>query len=212
MSKLNDLINKLCPEGVEFKPLGEIATIIRGPFGSSLKKECFVDNGYVVYEQQHAIYSELLFRYYIDSEKFKELKRFEVRPDDLIVSCSGTIGKVMIIPENAPQGIINQALLKLTPNKNITSKFLKYCFENTVSTILNDKAHGGAIKNVPSVSELKQIKIPAPPLEVQREIVRILDEYSEKNEELIKSLYKEIELRKKQYEYYRDKLLTFDNC
>ncbi|MDE6796953.1 MAG: restriction endonuclease subunit S, partial [Ruminococcus sp.] len=55
------------------------------------------------------------------------------------------------------------------------------------------------------------VKIPAPPLEIQKEIVRILDNYSEKNEELIKSLYKEIELRKKQYEYYRDKILTFKN-
>ena len=206
MSELNKLIKELCPDGVEFKPLGEIATIIRGPFGSSLKKECFVDSGYAVYEQQHAIYSILSFRYYIDDEKFKELKKFEVKPDDLIISCSGTIGKVMIIPENAPQGIINQALLKLTPHKNIISKFLKYCFENTISKIFNDKAHGGAIKNVPSVSELKQIKIPVPPLEVQNEIVRILDKFTE----MIELLKRETELRQKQYEYYRDKLLNFE--
>lgn len=54
-------------------------------------------------------------------------------------------------------------------------------------------------------------KIPVPPLEVQREIVRILDSYSEKNTQLIEELYAEMDLRKKQYEYYRDMLLNFDD-
>lgn len=59
---------------------------------------------------------------------------------------------------------------------------------------------------MPSVSELKQIKIPVPPLEVQNEIVRILDKFTE----MIELLKRETELRQKQYEYYRDKLLNFE--
>lgn len=67
--------------------------------------------------------------------------------------------------------------------------------------------------SIPRLSRtvIENLVIPLPPLEIQKEIIRILDNYSEKNEELIKSLYKEIELRKKQYEYYRDKILTFKN-
>ena len=80
----------------------------------ALKKEIFQPNGYAVYEQQNAIYQNLRFRYYIDEEKFNELRRFAVQPGDVIVSCSGTIGKTFVIPKNAPEGIINQALLKLT--------------------------------------------------------------------------------------------------
>ncbi|MDE5771169.1 MAG: restriction endonuclease subunit S, partial [Ruminococcus sp.] len=64
---------------------------------------------------------------------------------------------------------------------------------------------------VPSLTQkiLNKVKIPVPPLEIQLEIVGILDEYSEKNEKLIKELYAETELRKKQYSYYRDYLLNF---
>ena len=194
---------------VEWKTLGEYCKFIRGPFGGSLKKECFVSEGYAVYEQQHAIYGKLNFRYYIDEKKFNELKRFEVSKNDLIVSCSGTIGKVMIIPENAPKGIINQALLKLTPNENILPKYLKYFFESTITNELNDSARGGAIQNVPSVGELKSIKIQVPPLEIQERIVKVLDNFDAICSDLKIGLPAEIEARKKQYEYYRDKLLAF---
>ena len=191
MSKLQGLINQLCPNGVEFKTMGEICDFIRGPFGGSLKKECFVNNGYAVYEQQNAIYNKLEFRYFIDENKYNELKRFIIHSNDLIVSCSGTIGKVMIIPNNAPKGIINQALLKLTPHRNINSKYLKYLFENSIETILNDCSRGGAIKNVPSVSELKKIKIPVPPIEVQTKIANFLsliDRKIELQEKLVENL------------------------
>ena len=71
-----------------------------------------------VYEQSHAIYAQFdNFRYFINEVKFNEMKRFEVYPNDIIMSCSGTMGKVAIVPSNAPKGIINQALLKLSTNE-----------------------------------------------------------------------------------------------
>lgn len=191
------------------KTLGEVCTFLRGPFGGSLKKECFKDNGYAVYEQQHAIYKKLDFRYYIDEIKYNELKRFTVNPGDIIVSCSGTIGKVYIIPENAPKGIINQALLKLTPNSNIKAEYIKYFFENTLTKQLNGSARGGAIKNVPSVEELKKTKILIPAIEEQEKIIKMLDKFEKLYNDISESLLTEIEARQKQYEYYRDKLLTF---
>ena len=190
--------------------LGDVCTFIRGPFGGSLKKECFQLQGYAVYEQQHAIYSTLDIRYYINEEKYSELKRFAVHENDLIVSCSGTIGKIFIIPPNAPLGIINQALLKLTPSKKIIPKYLKYLFENKITSDINDSARGGAIKNVPSVRELKQIKIPVPSIEEQEHIVNILDRFDKLCNDISEGLPAEIEARRKQYEYYRDKLLSFE--
>ena len=202
--------NKILDEVVaKNEYLGDICTFIRGPFGGSLKKECFKTEGYAVYEQQHAIYSSLDIRYYINDQKYQELKRFEVKTNDLIISCSGTIGKVFIIPQNAPKGIINQALLKLTPSELIDSKYLKYCFENTLSTELNNSARGGAIQNVPSVAELKKITIKVPPIEEQHRIVAILDQFDQLCNDISEGLPAEIEARQKQYEYYRDKLLTF---
>lgn len=192
-----------------YKKLGELCKFVRGPFGGALKKECFQSEGYVIYEQQHAIYNKFNFRYFISKEKFNELKRFEVYPNDLIISCSGTMGKIAIIPNNIPRGIINQALLKLTANENINVKYLKYCFESTVSKQINSNARGGAIKNVASVDILKKIKIKFPPLEEQQRIVDILDKFDKLVNDIKEGLPAEIEMRQKQYEYYRDKLLNF---
>ena len=196
---------------VEYLTLNDVCEFVRGPFGGSLKKEIFINEGYAVYEQQNAIYNRFKFRYFISKNDFQRLKRFEVKTNDLIMSCSGTMGKIAIIPDNATKGIINQALLKLTPKSNIDSHYLKYYFENTISKIMNDSARGGAIKNVASVSELKKISIPVPPLSVQENIVKILDRFDKLNNDMSEGLPAEIEARKKQYEYYRDTLLSFDD-
>ena len=193
----------------EKKELSDVCDFLRGPFGSSLKKEYFKESGYVVYEQQHAIYQKLDFRYFIDADKFSQLKRFEVKPGELIVSCSGTIGKVFVIPENAPKGIINQALLNLKPKDFVKAKYIKYFFENTLGEVLNNSARGGAIKNVPSVGELKKIKIYIPCKDEQKKIISTLDRFDKLCNDITSGIPAEIEVRQKQYEYYRDKLLTF---
>lgn len=192
------------------KPLGDICTLVRGPFGGSLKKECFVSDGYAVYEQQHAIYDDFSnFRYFIDDTKYAELKRFSVNPGDMIMSCSGTMGKIAIVPDDAPKGVINQALLKITVGSEVDRKYLKYCFENTISKQMNDNARGGAIKNVASVAELKQTMIAVPPIETQKRLVSVLDNFDTICSDLNIGLPAEIEARQKQYEFYRDALLTF---
>lgn len=70
------------------------------------------------------------------------------------------------------------------------------------------KAAGGTVKSVP-MAEMKNLKIPVPPLEEQKRIVEILDRFDKLCNDLTEGLPAEIEARKKQYEYYRDKLLTF---
>ncbi len=165
-------------EGWENKRLGDVCGFVRGPFGGSLKKDIFVEEGFAVYEQQHAIYDQFEeIRYFIDDAKFQEMQRFEVHPNDLIMSCSGTMGKVAIVPEDIRRGIINQALLKLTPSNAISSVFLKYWMEsNDFQASLKAQSGGAAIQNVASVGILKEIEIPLPPLPEQQRIVGILDE------------------------------------
>jgi len=110
-----------------------------------------------------------------NSEKFKEMKQFEVKPGDLIMSCSGTMGKVAIAPDNTKLGIINQALLRLTTLKKIDKQYLKYILESPIfQKALQDNTYGAAIKNVASVGVLKKIKIPLPNLKIQKDIVRQL--------------------------------------
>jgi type I restriction enzyme, S subunit len=152
--------------------LGEVCKFVRGPFGGALKKEIFVSNGYAVYEQSHAIYNIFdAFRYFINDDKYKELKRFAVKAGDIIMSCSGTMGKFAIIPENCKLGVINQALLKLTVKKGYSIHFIKSILELPVNQeqILS-QAGGGAIKNVASVSILQEIKIKIPLINEQVKI------------------------------------------
>ena len=162
--------------GWEEKSIGQICKFVRGPFGSALKKEFFVKDGYAVYEQSHAIYSDFnSFRYYITDEKFEELKRFSVQPKDIIMSCSGTMGKFAIVPMDAKEGVINQALLKLTSQKGYYYKFIKSVLElpNIQNKLLSQSA-GGAIKNIVGIAEIKQICIQVPELKEQEKIAKFL--------------------------------------
>lgn len=157
--------------------LKEVCKFIRGPFGGSLKKEIFVEEGYLVYEQYHAINDDYSFgRYFIDENKFQEMKRFEVETGDILISCSGTMGKVSIVPEQHKKGIINQALLKLTPSNVILGEYVKRYLQ---SPIIQNKYFtnqvGAAIQNVASVDTLKRIRIPLPPLSVQEQIVEQIE-------------------------------------
>lgn len=162
--------------------LDDVFNFVRGPFGGALKKDIFVKEGYAVYEQSHAIYSDFSeFRYYINSDKYKELIRFSVKPNDLIMSCSGTMGKFALVPENCSEGVINQALLKLSAKKGYSILYLKYLMETDLyqNKLLSQSA-GGAIKNVVGVSEIKLIKIYLPKTLVeQQKIASVLSSVDE---------------------------------
>ena len=160
----------------ESEKLGNICSFKRGPFGGSLKKSIFVASGYKVYEQQNAINDNFFIgTYYIDENKFKEMKSFEVIPNDLIVSCSGTIGRIAIAPSNMEKGIINQALLRLRIVKGTFPKSLKIILFNQPNNLFEAKSHGSGLKNVASVDNLKAITIPLPPLEAQEKIVSAIE-------------------------------------
>lgn len=157
--------------------LSDVVDFKRGPFGGSLKKEIFVDNGYKVYEQKHAINNNFsIGNYYITPEKFKEMKGFELLPNDIIMSCSGTIGKFAVFPKNAEKGIINQALLRLRKISNkISDEYLLICLKAIFSKF-EENSHGAGLKNVASVSILKEIKIYCPTLTEQQKIVSQIEE------------------------------------
>lgn len=173
--------------------LNNICHFVRGPFGGALKKDIFVENGYAVYEQAHAIYGNFdSFRYFITQQKFDELKRFEVKADDLIMSCSGTMGKFSRIPKNPKKGVINQALLKLTVKKGYSTSFIKNALELPLnqSKLLSQSA-GGAVKNVVGVSLIKQITIAVPNIDEQNRItecITLLDDLIESQSKKIEAL------------------------
>ena len=172
---------------------------IRGPFGSALKRSEMKSEGIPVYEQQNAIYDNRIFRYYIDDEKYQSLKRFTTLPNDLIISCSGTIGKVSIIKENDPKGIISQALLTLRVNNElIHPEFLKYFFTSYEGyNSLVSRSTGSVQVNISKRAVIEEIPIKLPPLDIQEKIVyylKLIDKKIEINEEINKNLQKQINI------------------
>jgi len=162
-------------------------SIKRGPFGGALKKEIFVNKGYLVYEQFHALNNDFNFgRYFIDDKKFQELKAFEVFPEDIIISCSGIyLGKLAIVPKEAKRGIINQALLKISLDKNkYNNVFFTYVFrsENFRNTFFGDD-RGSGIPNFPPMPTFKQFKFITPPIELQNQFFSIVKEVEHMKEQ-----------------------------
>jgi type I restriction enzyme S subunit len=157
---------------------------IRGPFGSALVRSELSDHGVPVYEQQHAITDTREFRFFVDEEKFKELSRFQVRPNDLIISCSGTVGRISIIQPDDPMGIISQALLILRPRADlILPTFLYYFFSTPEGQhALVQASHGSVQVNIAPRAVVEQIEVPTPEISEQHAIAHVLGTLDDKIE------------------------------
>lgn len=166
---------KLRKENWNNTKLSQVCEFVRGPFGGSLKKEIFVEEGYAIYEQQHAINNQFeSFRYFIDKKKFDEMKRFQVTEGDVLMSCSGTFGKIAIVPKNSRKGIINQALLKLRCKNNLENSYFGLWLNSPLfQEKINSSVQGTAIKNIASISFYKEVEIPLPPIEEQKQIAAL---------------------------------------
>jgi type I restriction enzyme S subunit len=157
---------------------------IRGPFGSALRRSELKSSGVPVYEQQHAITGTREFRFYIDEEKHGSLKRFTVQPDDLIISCSGTLGRVSMIRPDDPVGIISQALLILRPDKAVVwPKYLYYFMSSKRGyDSLLEVSTGSVQVNIAGRAIIEKTELPLPPLREQQAIACILGTLDDKIE------------------------------
>ena len=178
---ISDEIPFAVPEGWAWCRLGEVGQYKKGPFGSTLTKSIFVpksDNTIKVYEQKNVIQKRhTLGEYYITREYFESnMKGFEVFPGDILVSCAGTIGETYILPDDIEQGIINQALMKMSITRYIDKfYFLKY-FDHRLKEIAAASGKGIAIKNIPPFDVFKNFLFPLPPLAEQKRIVTKIEE------------------------------------
>ena len=146
------------PEHWSVKRLNDIGKYRKGPFGSALKVDSFIDksdDAIKVYEQQNAIKkSAIIGASYISKEYFENnMKGFEVCANDIIVSCAGTIGELFVLPSNIEKGIINQALMRMRMDcRYVNLSFFLYIFDI-----------------------LKKIRIPLANISEQEQIAKYLD-------------------------------------
>ena len=205
MSKIDALIQELCPEGVEYKTLGEIFNTRNGYTPSKSKPE-FWEGGNIPWFRMEDIRENGNILYDSIQHITHEGVKGELIPkDSLIVATSATVGVHAIIKTDA---ITNQRFTCLTLKGEYAElydvKFLFYYCYKLDEYCLNHLNKG----NFASVNmeQFHAFPIPVPPLSIQREIVRILDAFTE----LTTKLSAELTLRRRQYEYYRDKLLSFE--
>lgn len=183
-SKLEELIEKLCPNGVEYKKLEKIITIVSPP-KKILSKNITLKGKYPVIDQG----ADYISGYTNDTEALLPNNNYIIFGDH-----TETIKYVDFRFAQGADGI------KILITKDFDCKYLYYCFINFYEPTGKYTRHW---------SKAKTTLIPLPPLEIQEEIVRILDKFTELTIEIKEELTTELILRKQQYEHYRDKLLTF---
>ena len=210
MSKLDEMIQEYCPNEVEYKPLNEIFSTRNGYTPSKNNKE-YWESGDVPWFRMEDIRENGP----ILSDSIQKVNRLGIKGDlfpenSLIVATSATIGEhaLITVPSLANQRF-TYLMLKERWKEKFDIKFLfYYCYKLDEWCLAH--LNQGSFASV-DMKQFASFKFPVPPLEVQREIVRILDNYTEITQELITNLTAELTARRQQYEYYRSDLLSFDN-
>ena len=215
MSVFEELLKKHCPDGVEYKTLSEI-----GEFSN-----IGVDKKKVDGEKEILLlnFIDVMKNMYIDKSIPKmvvtasdyKIEKCTIEEGDIFITPSSEtideIGFASVITETIPNACYSYHIMRfrLFEYNMTTSIFIRYCFDSSFLRKQIRKSAQGITRFGLTLNKWKSLKIPFPPIEVQEEIVRILDEFTEKTNKLQELLHRETILRKKQYEYYRDKLLTF---
>ena len=212
MSRLAELIEELCPDGVEYRPLGEIADLQRG---SGMPKKLFIDEGIPAIHYGHiftkyGIHTKRAAAY-LAPEDADKLTR--VYPGDLVVANTSEnledVGKGVVWLGDV-EGVTG-GHATVVRSLAVDTVFLSY-YLRTEDFALKKRKYAQGTKVIElSAANLSKIDIPLPPLEVQREIVRILDQFTTLEAELETELEAELEARRTQYEHYRNHLLSYES-
>ena len=186
MSKLEELIQELCPKGVEYKKISEVTSVNRG---RRLTKSELIDDG--KYEVYHGSKDSILGMY----------DKYNVDADSIIIVNTGGIGGVKYLDKPF---WCSDGSFWIGQSNNFINKYLYYYLSQFEDYFFSKKRVGG----VPTIDKIviEELKVPVPPVEVQSEIVRILDNFTL----LTAELTAELTARKQQYQYYLDML--FESC
>ena len=219
MTHLEELIRSECPNGVQYYAFPEVCAYIRGiTYNKTQEVPDSEANSHKVFRANNITLSSNTLNYddlkYVSSEVKVKDTQWLKSGDILMCASSGSqehVGKVAYISED--MDFTFGGFMAVIRCKSIVSS--KYMFHVLTSGLfakhLKDTLKSNTIKTL-NADAMGSFVFPVPPLDVQDEIVSILDNYAEKNSQLIAALNSELDARKKQYEYYRDLLLTFDDA
>ncbi len=195
MINLERILQELCPDGVEFKPIKEVYQRVKGtPITAAKMKEIESTDGEV------RIFAG--GKTAINAHEEDIPKANITRVPAVLVQSRGIIDAVYY---KEPFTFKNE-MWAYTHKEKIAVKFLYYILKNNMSKFREAASGMGSLPQI-SLKITEDFEMPVPPLEVQSEIVRILDNFTELTNELTEELTEELTARQKQYEYYRDILL-----
>jgi type I restriction enzyme, S subunit len=213
MNAIDKMIDELCLEGVEVKELGDVGEVTKLAGYEFTEHVKYSNYGSIIALRGLNIkkgYLNLTSVKYIDESNFNKLSRSKLYVNDMLFTYVGTIGEVALIDADDKYYLApNVARIRFI-NKNINPKFMLYYFQSQyfVEKQINRYLSTSSMKNL-TMKNIRKFLVPIPPLAIQQEIVKILNTFTTLEEELEAKLEAELEARKKQYEYYRDELLTF---
>lgn len=193
MSKLEELIAGLCPDGVEYRMLYEVADITMGTSPSGRTISTDPASG-IEFHQGKSFFGNMMLGH---SNMYTSEPVKEAEAGSIVMSVRAPVGDTNITDRKIA---IGRGLCGITGKEGLETKFLYYHLNACVNEI-KKKSTGSTFEAI-NTNDVKSIRIPLPPLAVQREIVRILDNFTE--------LTSELAARKKQYDYYRNMLLNFN--
>ena len=198
MNKLDELIAEFCTNGVPFKKVKDVYTRLQGtPITAGKMKEITCAEGEIrIFAGGKTI---------IDAHKEDIPKANIIRVPAVLVQSRGVID---VIYYDKPFTFKNE-MWAYTATESISVKFLFYVLKNNIQNFRNVASRMGSLPQI-SLKVTEEFRLPVPPLEVQREIVRVLDSFTLLIAELTIELTTELTARKKQYEFYRNKLLTYN--
>lgn len=196
---------------VEWKALGTICQIGDGNHSSKYPKANeMIEQGIPFIRGTNMVNGTICNQdmKYISKEKHNELKKGHLKAFDVLMANRGEVGKVAYVPEGYSGSNLNSQLAWLRANPEIIIN--RYLFFILCSSTIQNKlsGEGGALQQL-TIKNIKNIQIPVPSITVQSNIVSFLDKFDSLTNSISEGLPREIELRQKQYEYYRDLLFSF---
>lgn len=197
MSRLEELIQQLCPDGVEFKALGEIVHFLNG---RAYKQPELLDTGKYKVLRVGNFYTN--DKWYYSNLELDENKC--CKEGDLLYTWAATLGPQIWTGEKV---IFHYHIWKLVFDETVIDKWFLYHFLSKDTECISNSLTQSTMPHVSMASMSKRL-VPVPPLKVQQEIVRILDQFTELTAELTTQLTAELTARKKQYAYYSSLLLS----
>lgn len=207
MNKIEQMLQELCPNGVEYKKLSEVVMLYTGATPNTSIKE-YWENGTIPWMSSGEVNNKIITKTekFITQQGYDSCSTTFVPPETVVIALAGQGKTRGLVALTKIKLCTNQSLCSIVPSDKLLSSYL-YHYLSSRYQHLRKISSGDGTRGGLNLKMINNYEVPVPPLPIQKEIVRILDHFTE----LTAELQEELQARQKQYEYYRNKLLTFKN-